>query len=105
MKRIFYSLLIGAFAGIIDVIPMIIQKLDWYSNISAFMFWVIMGLIIAHISLPIKNWLKGLIVSLLSAIPIMILVFANDPKSVIPMLASSVILGSLVGITTGKYAK
>lgn len=64
-----------------------------------------MGFVIAHISLPIKDWLKGLIVALISAIPIMILVFANDPKSIIPIFVMSIILGSLVGFLSGKYAK
>jgi len=105
MKKILLSLAIGGIAGIIDVIPMIVQNLDWYSNISAFVFWLVMGLVIAHTSLPIKSWLKGLVIALLCAIPIMILVLANDPKSIIPIAVMSVILGSLVGFLTGRYAK
>lgn len=105
MKKILLSLTIGALAGIIDVIPMIIQGLDWYSNTSAFIFWVVMGFVIAHISLPIKSWLKGLIIALISVMPIMVIVFATDPKSIIPILLMSAILGSLVGLFTGKYAR
>lgn len=104
MKKLLVSITIGIFAGIIDVIPMIIQGLDWYSNISAFVFWVVMGIIISHSVLPIKNWIKGLTIGLISAVPVMILVFSDDPKSVIPMFIMSIILGSLVGFFTGKYA-
>lgn len=105
MRRLLLSLAIGAIAGIVDVVPMILQGLDWYSNVSAFVFWVVMGFVIAHVSLPIKNWLKGMIIALISAVPIMILVFADDPKSIIPMLVMSIGLGSLVGFFTGKYAR
>ncbi len=36
MNDIFIALIIGIVAGIIDVIPMLIQKLDKFANLSAF---------------------------------------------------------------------
>ncbi|MDD5750448.1 MAG: hypothetical protein PHU56_02250 [Candidatus Pacebacteria bacterium] len=105
MRKFLISVFIGILAGVVDVIPMIIQGLDWYSNISAFIFWIVTGVVIAYISLPIKAWLKGLMVAVISALPIMILVFAADAKSVIPMIIMSAVLGSLVGLTTSRYAR
>lgn len=60
-KKIIISLSIGIIAGIVDVIPMIFQGLDWYSNVSAFVFWIVTSFIIAYTVLPMQNWLKGLI--------------------------------------------
>lgn len=105
MKKITASLIIGVIAGVIDVIPMIIQGLDWYSNISAFVFWIIMGFVISYISIPLKSWKKGLLVAGLSALPIMIIVAASDPVSIIPIAIMTVVLGSLVGFLTEKYAQ
>ena len=36
MKKIKIGLLLGMVAGVIDVIPMIMQNLTWDANISAF---------------------------------------------------------------------
>lgn len=105
MKKFTTSILIGIFAGIIDVIPMIVQKLDWYSNASAFFFWVVMGIIIAHVSIKIKSWLKGLVVALISIIPILIIVASSDPKSIMPIIIMTIILGSLIGFLTEKFIK
>jgi hypothetical protein len=105
MKKFLITLLIGATAGTIDVIPMIIQGLDWYSNISAFVFWIVMGFVIAHTTIAMKSWLKGLLISELCILPIIIIVAAEDPNSIPPILIMSAILGSLVGFTTNKYAK
>jgi len=103
MKKLKLALILGISAGIIDVIPMILQGLDWYSNISAFTFWIVMGLVISYISINIKSWIKGLIIAEASAIPIMILVIAQDPKSIIPISIMTAILGSLIGFFSGRY--
>ena len=104
MAKLLISLLIGIIAGIIDVIPMIIQKIDKYANISAFVHWVVLGIIISYIKIPFAPWLKGLVIAELSALPIMILVAKDGIKGIIPVLIMSAILGILVGITTSKFA-
>lgn len=99
------SLSLGLIAGIIDIIPMILQRLDWYSNMSAFTQWIVLGIIINYIDFDLKGWLKGLIVAELAAIPIMILVSETDGFSIIPIVVMSAILGSFVGFMGDKYAK
>ena len=66
MKKIQIGLLIGIIAGIIDVIPMIIQKLTWDANISAFAMWVVVGFLIATIDLKIIPILKGIVIAFLA---------------------------------------
>ena len=106
MKKIALSFLLGACAGTIDVIPMIIQNLDKSSIISAFVQWVVLGFIITHVKIPgVDGWFKGLLTSVLSVLPIVVLVFYSDPKSVIPILSMTVILGSLAGWGSTKFIK
>lgn len=104
MSKLLISLGIGVIAGIIDIIPMIIQKLDKYANISAFIHWVVLGFIISYIQLPLAPWLKGFIIAELSALPIIVIVLKDDPKAIVPILIMSAILGVSVGIATAKFA-
>jgi len=91
------GIMLGMAAGVIDIIPMILQKLSWDANLSAFAIWTSAGFFIATSSLQIKGYLKGLLVSFLLLIPIAILVGWKDPASLIPMGAMTLILGSLLG--------
>ena len=99
MNKILIALIIGIVAGIIDVVPMIIQKMDKYANLSAFSHWVVLGLIIPFVSWNISPWLKGLIIAEISAIPILLMVAPKDKKAIIPITIMSAILGIAVAIT------
>ncbi len=81
MNEIFIALTIGIIAGIIDVIPMIIRKMDKFANLSAFSHWVVLGLLIPFISWNIAPWLKGLIIAEITAIPILFMVAKEDKKA------------------------
>lgn len=105
MENIILTLIIGVLAGIIDVVPMIIQKMDRYSIISAFVQWMVVTFVIMNIDLGVASWLKGLIVAVLMAVPIAVLIAKNEPKSVIPILIMSVVLGSIVGFAGDKFVK
>jgi len=105
MKNIFIALIIGLSAAIIDVVPMIIQRIDKSACISAFIQWIVLGLIIPYVNWDMQPWLKGLIIAELAALPIMILVFAKDPKSIIPILIFSAILGISIGLAGARFVK
>lgn len=96
---------IGLIAGLIDIIPGLIQGVGLHITFTGLSFWIVMGPTIAFISLPMKNWLKGLIVASLLAIPGTILMSTIAPDTVIPMIAVTIFLGSMVGFLTGKYAR
>lgn len=102
MEPIFIALLIGLAAGIIDVVPMIIQKLDKISCISAFIHYFVLGLIIPFVSWEIAPALKGIIISLLMSLPVMVIVYPKDKKALVPMIVFSFILGAGIGIA-GAY--
>jgi len=105
MKKTQLGILLGIVAGILDVIPMIIQKLTWDANISAFCFWVISGFIISTSNIKIKGALKGLIISLILLIPTAILIGWKQPISLIPILIFNIILGTLLGFLIDKFGK
>ncbi len=68
-----------------------------------FAHWVVLGLIIPFVDWNIEPWIKGLILGELSAIPIMIMVYPKDKKSLIPMIIFSAILGIGVAIAGAKF--
>jgi len=105
MQNILIALLIGIVAGLIDVTPMIIQKLDKTANISAFVHWVALGLIIPFVHWDIQPWLKGLIIGVLMTLPVMIIVLPKDKKSLIPIFIFSAILGVGVGVAGSIFIK
>ena len=98
MNEILIALTIGIVAGIIDVVPMIIQKMEKTANLSAFAHWVVLGLIIPFVSWDIAPWLKGLIIAEISAIPILFIVAVKDKKAILPITVMSAILGIAVAI-------
>jgi hypothetical protein len=103
MSKIFIALIIGIIAGTIDVVPMIIQRIDKYACMSAFVQWIVLGLIIPYVNWDVQPWLKGLVIAEMAALPIMIIVFANEPKSIIPIAIFSAVLGILVGIAGARF--
>ncbi len=102
MKKIINGLVVGIFVGIIDVIPMILQKLSIDADLSAFLMWVVVGFLISTSALKINSILKGLIIALSTVTPILIIVGWKEPISLIPIIIMTVILGSLSGLVIGK---
>lgn len=95
----FIVLLIGIVAGVIDVLPMLKMKVDKYSTLSAFVYYLIMPFIVFSVKwFGSLWWLRGGVVALLMAIPVIILVAKEDKKSPIAMTIMSIVLGSLVGV-------
>jgi hypothetical protein len=103
MNDFLIAIIIGIVAGLIDVTPMIIMKLEKVANISAFVHYFVLGLIIPFVSWDIAPWIKGIIISLLSALPIMIIVYPKDKKAIIPMILFSLLLGAGIGIAGAKF--
>jgi hypothetical protein len=93
------TLLIGVVAGAIDVLPMIKMKVDKFSCMSAFAYYVILPFIIFGLNwFGDLWWIKGGVVAILMAIPVIILVAKDDKKSPVMMAIMSIILGSIIGV-------
>jgi len=103
MDTLLLSAIIGVVAGTIDIIPMVIQKLDKRATISAFLQYFFVSIIIVNINLPhIVWWLQGGLISVALALPVVVLFSAQDRKAVPIVLTMAAILGTLIGIA-GYY--
>lgn len=99
MRTILFTILIGLVAGLIDILPMLKMKLDKSAIWSAFIFYFIMPFIILNTELfGMAWWLKGGVIALALALPVIIIVSKDDKKSVPPMVLMSVLLGTLIGV-------
>lgn len=105
MTKLWISLVIGLIAAIIDVTPMIIQKLDKTACVSAFIHWVVLGVIISYTNMPLIPFVKGIVISVLAILPILVIVSKEDKKAIIPILIMTIILGAGVGFASGKFAE
>lgn len=96
------GILFGTIAGIIDVIPMVLQKLPWDANLSAFLFWIVSGFLIATSNLKIKGIAKGIIISFVVLLPSAVIIGGKEPFSLIPIAIMTLILGSILGFLIEK---
>ncbi len=103
MREFLLTALIGIVAGTIDILPMLKMKLNRFAISSAFTFYFIMPFMVFNTNLfGMAWWLKGGVIALLLAIPVIIIVSKEDKKSVPPMIVMSVVLGTLIGVA-GRF--
>jgi hypothetical protein len=101
-KKITTGILLGLIAGIIDVIPMLIQKLSWDANLSALSMWIIVGFFVSTIELRINSVIKGILIAFLVLFPSAILIGFKEPMSLFPISIMTLILGGLLGYSISK---
>jgi hypothetical protein len=102
VKIYFIAALIGICIGIIDIIPMIIQKLPKRSTVSAFLQYVFVSIIVFFIDFPgIIWWIEGSIIALCLSIPIIIIASEEDKNAKYIIGSMSIILGFIISIS--KY--
>jgi len=104
-KNILIGILLGIVAGIIDLVPMILQGLTWDANLSAFFLWVVSGFMLATSNLQLPPILKGIIISFLCLLPSVFIIGWEDPFSLLPIIIMTLILGTLLGFVHGKVTK
>ncbi|MFA4857849.1 MAG: hypothetical protein WC901_02810 [Candidatus Margulisiibacteriota bacterium] len=97
LNKIQLGIIFGTIVGLIDITPMLIQKLPAWSNFSAFAMWVVVGLMTATTTLPLTGALKGIIIAYLIFLPTGILIAQAEPLSLIPICTMTLMLGILLG--------
>ena len=101
-QNIRIGLLLGVIAGILDVIPMVLQGLTWDANISAFFLWVVSGFMLATSNLQLNSVLKGIVIAFLCLLPSVFIISWYEPISLVPIGVMTLILGTLLGFSYGK---
>jgi|SRR5688572_13884966 hypothetical protein len=104
IRQSLIGLVLGAIAGLIDVTPMAMNGVGRSDVIAAFLHWVVVGLVTAHIRLPLPGFATGIAVALLVALPV-IGERLSEGRPVAGLLLMAVVLGAGVGWTTGRLAR
>ncbi|PKP53350.1 MAG: hypothetical protein CVT92_04890 [Bacteroidetes bacterium HGW-Bacteroidetes-1] len=102
--KIKIGIFFGVVAGFIDVIPMLIQKLIWDANISAFTMWIVVGFFISIVDLKIHPVVKGVLIAFLVLLPSALLIGWKNPVTLIPISIMTIILGGLLGLSIHRVA-
>ena len=103
MRKIIAGIVAGAIVGAIDVIPMIIQKLPWNANFSAFSMWVVTGFLVSTSSLKLPYILKSMLIALLLLEICTPLI--GWQTVLVPILPITIVLSILLGWMIGKFEK
>jgi hypothetical protein len=105
MSKLLIAALIGAGAGAFDTIPMLLRKAPWHEIAVPFVHWLMLGVLIAYVQMPLHSALKGSIVAVMTTLPILISYSQTKPTSVLPILVISLGLGAVVGWLTHRFAQ
>lgn len=99
MTHFTLSLAVGAAAGLLDIIPMIAQKLSARSCISAFCTYFFAAVIIFYSDLPyLPWWADGMGITLMMAIPVVLTFTGKERKATPVILLNALLLGLLIGV-------
>jgi hypothetical protein len=99
MHTILISIAIGIAAGLLDILPMILQKQDKRAIISAFLQYFFVAIIIVNIDLfGLVWWIKGGLIALALALPVVVIVAEKDKKAAPIICGMAVVLGTLISV-------
>ena len=98
------ALLIGAGAGVLDTLRMLLGKAPWLEAAVPFTQWLMLSVLIAYVQMPVHPAIKGAIVAVMTALPTLITYSQSKPGSILSILEISLVLGAAVGLLTGRYA-
>jgi hypothetical protein len=100
MNTILISIAIGAAAGLLDILPMVLQKQEKRSIISAFLQYFFAGILIVNTNLfGLPWWLQGGLIALALALPVVVIVTEKDRKAAPIICGMAVVLGTLISVT------
>ncbi len=105
MNNLIISILIGLVAALADIVPMLIKKLDKLFILSAFTMWLIIGIVNTFFRIVDNSILNGLIITSLFFIPLSFLIFRQDNSAFFQICITTVILGILIGFSSGTLIK
>jgi len=99
LKHYFISIAVGVIAGTIDIIPMIIKKLDIMFILSAFSMWIFASLLTSACRFTSIHWLNGIITALMLFIPLLFLIIRLDKTALPQVIITTLLLGSAIGVS------
>lgn len=103
MKQYLLSILIGIIIGTIDILPMILRKLDKMFIFSAFSMWLIAGILITKTDFTSYGFLNGIILASLLALPLLFLIIRLDRNAIPQIIITTIFLGALLGFSNNYF--
>jgi hypothetical protein len=99
MNTILISIAIGIAAGLLDILPMVLQKQEKSAIISAFLQYFFVAILIVNTNLfGMPWWLQGGLIALAMALPVVVIVAEKDKKAAPIICATAVVLGTLISV-------
>lgn len=93
------SLAVGAAAGLLDLLPMLAQRLPARSCISAFCTFFFAAILIFYSDLPyLPWWADGMAVTAMMAIPVMLNFAGRERRAIPAVLFNALLLGFLISV-------
>lgn len=105
MLTLLLCICLGCMLGILDIIPMIKNKIDKYAITSAFSYHVIMPYLLLNITNENTSIYIGGVLYFICSIPIVILVSKTDKKAVPIILLTSFIIGIICNILINLFIR
>lgn len=96
-NKMYKGLFWGLITGIVDVLPMLYQRLPWDAILSAFSFWIIAGFVISTSTLHLNKMIKGSVLAFILIIPVGVLIAWNSLVRCILVCIMTLLLGSVLG--------
>lgn len=99
MTHFTLSIAVGAAAGLLDVVPMIAQRLPFRSCLSAFCTYFFAAIIVFYSDLPyLPWWADGMGVTLMMALPVLLTFTGRERKAIPVILVNALLLGLLISV-------
>lgn len=96
-----FTIFVGIVIGAVAAVPMFLKKMDKANCWSAFVQYVVVTFIIFNTSLPqlnVNKFLSGPIISVLMALPMVVMIAKNEKKAVPIVLVNAVVLGLIIAL-------
>jgi uncharacterized membrane protein len=97
MKKTVIGIGLGTIAGIIDLLPMVIQKVSFNGCLSAFSMWVVIGFLLTITNLKLNAIIKSIIIALLVLLPNTFIIGWDEPVKLVPIIIITLLIGGLLG--------
>jgi hypothetical protein len=104
MSKLFITLAIGVVAGLVDIAPMLMRRVDPFVLGSVFAHWLVTTILISYAVMPLHPIAKGALIGGLSALPVLITYAQAHPERHLPIFVISIVLGGVVGFLTNRFA-
>lgn len=91
-------------AALVDVLPMLLRGASMRQAAVPFLHWIVTTVFISAVQWPLPPALRGALVALLCAAPTLVRYANEQPASVLPVAATSLVLGPLLGVLLARWA-